>query len=79
MTDALDKEIEATARHLVALDAEPGWREQVAHRIAELKREPWWPQLKAKINELRASSPSTPDLSKPDGASTSPGGSAEAA
>lgn len=56
--DALSREIELTARHLVMLDAEPGWQEQVAHRIAELKREPWFPQLRARINELRSASSS---------------------
>lgn len=65
--DALSREIELTAQHLVKLDALPGWQEQVAHRIAELKREPWFPELRARINELRASSPSTPAPSKPAG------------
>lgn len=53
--DALSREIELTAQHLVKLDACPGWQEQVAHRISELKREEWWPLLRARINELRES------------------------
>jgi hypothetical protein len=59
MTDPLSQEIERTAQHLLMLDATPGWQEQVAHRIAELKREPWWPQLRDRIKELRAASSST--------------------